>query len=195
VAPRAVHHERVIRAAMDAAEAVYPARFGTLFSAPAELAATLAEHADAVRGFLDRMAGAEEWGVKGLLDRAAAERHLAETSAPADRPASGADYLRRRKQAQQAKRDVAAWASHTGEAILDALAAHALDTRPLTPRPDPSQDAEVVFSAAFLLSTGGALEAFRSDAERLHEAHAEAGLSLRVTGPWPPYSFRPSLGE
>jgi hypothetical protein len=190
VAPRAVHHEAVVEAVMQRAP-VYPARFGTLFSSEARLAATLAAHAEALTVFLARVATASEWGVQALLDRARAEQHRAGT-ADAAPPASGAAYLRRRKAQQAARAGLGAWAEARAGAALNALARHAAATQPLPVRPDPSLDGEVVRNAAFLVDDA-ALDAFRAAVERRSAAHADAGLTLRLTGPWPPYTFRPAM--
>ncbi len=192
VAPRAVHHEAVVEAVMRRAP-VYPARFGTLFSSKAQLADVLVAHGAALRAFLDRVRTASEWGVQALLDRARAEAHRAGT-ADAAPPPSGAAYLRRRKAQQAARAGLGAWADARADAAFATLARHADAVQPLPARPDPSLDGEVVRNAAFLVADA-ALDAFRAAVDRLSATHATAGLTLRLTGPWPPYTFRPALTD
>jgi hypothetical protein len=190
VGPRAYRHEQVVEAVMQGGDPVYPARFGTLFTTPERLAAALEAHEDALRSFFGRVEGAAEWAVKGLLDRDAAA--AAETEAGAAE--SGTAYLQRRKQEQEARASVDAWVEEVAEQLFDPLAAHAADARVLPVPGDAGRDQEVVFNWAFLVPDAQ-VEPFRAEAEREREEHASRGLSLDLTGPWPPYNFRPSLDD
>ena len=60
-------HEEVLARALDA-DALVPFRFGTIFPNEAELRAFLSERERELEETLQRLAGAREWGVKGLLD-------------------------------------------------------------------------------------------------------------------------------
>jgi hypothetical protein len=148
-------------------------------------------HRDALRSYFDTIAGAEEWAVKGLLDRETAKAHIADE--PASAAESGTDYLRRRKQMQEASTAVEEWLDRVADALFEPLATHATETRTLPVQGNAGREAEVAFNWAFLVPQGQA-EAFRSAVAQQDQEHAAEGLSLDLTGPWPPYNFRPSLG-
>lgn len=189
VGPRAFRHEQVVEAVMDGPSPVYPARFGTLFTTPEQLASTLRVHEEALQAFFARVEDAEEWAVKGLLDRDAA------AAAPdAEEAQSGTDYLQRRQQEQEARGAVDAWVDEAAEALFGPLSAHAADTRVLPVQGNAGRDQEVVFNWAFLV-LDAQVEAFRAAARREREEYTSQGLTLDLTGPWPPYNFRPSLDE
>jgi hypothetical protein len=190
VAPRAYRHETVVESVLSSSGPVYPARFGTLFSDAARLESTLDAHRDALRAYFDAVDGAQEWAVKGLLDRDRAAAHVAEAEAEPNE--SGTAYLQRRKRVQDAQADLDDWLDDVAEALLDALAAPARDTRVVPVRGNAGREDEVAFNWAFLVPASGA-EAFREIVERRSAEHEGQGLTLDLTGPWPPYNFRPSL--
>lgn len=191
VAPRAYRHEEVVEQVMENGGPVYPARFGTLFSTQECLREALDTHRDALRSYFDAIAGTEEWAVKGLLDRQDAKTHLAEESPSVGE--SGTAYLQRRKQVQDAEAELDDWLDKTAEGLLDPLSETASDMRVLPVRGNAGREAEVVFNWAFLVPRSN-VDVFRAEVERGRGHHEEAGLTLDLTGPWPPYNFRPSLG-
>jgi Gas vesicle synthesis protein GvpL/GvpF. len=130
--------------------------------------------------------------VKGLLDREAAKAHLTE-EAPSEAE-SGTAYLQRRKQVQDAEADLDDWLDETAEGLLDPLRAPARETRVLPVQGNAGREADVVFNWAFLVPSAN-VEAFRAEVERAEQDHEATGLTLDLTGPWPPYNFRPSLEE
>jgi hypothetical protein len=190
VAPRAYRHETVVESVLASSGPVYPARFGTLFSDAARLESALNAHRAALGSYFDAVDGAEEWAVKGLLDREQAAAHVAEAEAESDE--SGTAYLQRRKRVQDAQADLDDWLDDVAQALLDGLAAPARDTRVLPVRGNAGREDEVAFNWAFLVPESGA-EAFRNAVDRRSQEYASRGLVLDLTGPWPPYNFRPSL--
>jgi hypothetical protein len=202
VGPRAVLHEEVIEAVRDAVP-VYPAHFGTLYAHPDRLRAAVAAHRDALDRFFARVEGTDEWAVKMLLDRDAAAAHRADASATdasatdaSATAASGTEYLQRRKDAQEARASVDAWVQDLADALEADLRARAETVRTQDPQQavQAPADAPVVRSWA-VLATHEAHAALRARVRAANEAHADAGLHVRLTGPWPPYSFRPRIED
>jgi len=192
VGPRACRHEEVIERAMRCSP-VFPARFGTLFSSVERLEGLLKAHYDTVSGFLDSMIDKEEWGVKGLLCEAEAERHL--LAPPSDLPPSpGARYLLERGRRAEADRRLRSWVEAVGASMTEDLQRGSVACRGLraVPRDVSGRDAQVAFNLAFLLLRS-TREDFRLRVERLNAKHSGRGLNLELSGPWPPYSFCPSL--
>jgi hypothetical protein len=197
VAPRACRHEEVVEAVMDAGP-VYPARFGTLFSSVGRLREAVAAHDEVLASYFDRVTGAEEWSVKGHLDRDVAEDHLADADdangqgdeASADAP--GTAYLKRRQREQEARAGLDEWVDRQADALFEALKAGVDGIRVLEPRRRPDDPREAVLNWAVLVPRGsdGGLQQYVST---LAERHAGPGLDLEASGPWPPYNFRPAL--
>jgi len=193
--PRALHHERINEGVMRSAP-LLPLRFGCLFSSPSGVQSWIDRHRRPIERFLDATVNAEEWSIKGWIDRDACARRLAEGDPRfAELPtAKGARYL----QEKRLRRDIAA---KVGPWIRDAEArlrgelqgCVLLDRRLAAPRKELTERPEEPgFHLAALTR--------RDDAARLLERVAELaaetrpyGLDLEVIGPWPPYSFSPPL--
>jgi hypothetical protein len=137
---------------------------------------------------LRRVSGKAEWGVKVyLVPRAQAEQPA---SAPGERPASGIEYLSR-KRAERDTAEVARRATEaTVEQIHDSLREHALEAT-VSPPQDPhlsGDEREMVLNAAYLVRDAGA-DAFGSLVAGLARRHAPDGVVIELTGPWPAYHF------
>jgi hypothetical protein len=126
----------------------------------------------------------EEWGVKGYLtsERAAAARTGA--------PASGTDYLLRKRQA----RDAAESAHEAADALVAGIhqdlarrAGAAVLSRPQDRRLS-GHDGDMVLNASYLVPAAE-VDAFTALVEELGELHRGSGVQLECTGPWPPYHF------
>jgi len=46
----------------------------------------------------------------------------------------------------------------------------------------------MVLNGAFLIQKER-IEEFKSELEKLEEGHADKGLKIQFSGPWPPYNF------
>jgi uncharacterized protein YggL (DUF469 family) len=200
IGPRATRHEEVVEHASEGGP-VYPARFGTLFSTVERLRAAAETHAEALDAFFDRVTGANEWALKGFLNRQAAADQLAQEATASDDASNeasddkpGTAYLKQRQQAQQARQEVDAWLEDVAAALQDDLAAVAADLRVLDPKRAIQADTDdpMALNWALLVATDDET-ALRRCVEQAREAYAAHGLSFRLTGPWPPYNFRPRL--
>jgi hypothetical protein len=163
VARLARAHDSVLRAA-HAQTDVIPFRLGALYASRDAVADMLRERADAFRELLARLRGMTEWGVKGFPQAAPA----------APPPKTGAEYLARRR----AERETATVETAAAE-VHEALAARAAAAELNTPR-----DQGQILNGAYLVPRDAAFAALVDEQGRRH-----AQLELKVTGPWPPYSF------
>ena len=194
VAPRACRHETVVEAVMRASP-VMPARFGTLFSSRERLIAWLAIHYVAISRALDRLGDHEEWAVKGRLNRRAAEAPLlaaalARSVASASR---GARYLEERRIRAGIGQDLNAWLQTLCERVAGQLREHAVEFRERTVGSKASEEEGVpILNWAFLVPCESVGD-FRATVQRITATHAEHGVVLDCSGPWPSYSFCPSL--
>jgi len=197
LAPRACRHEAVLEQVMRLG-AVFPARFGTLFSSTASLESFMRQHEAAISRFLEQVRGQAEWAVKGFFDQARAEaeslarRRSEEPSRPASPP--GMAYLQEQRLRIQTRetlddRLAATCGDLLGE--LNLLASEVVPRRILAhERPEAAR--EMVLNWALLLPAAAVAD-FRGQIERANAEHNRGGLALEVSGPWPPYSFCPAL--
>jgi hypothetical protein len=164
---------------------VLPLRLLTLFSSDERARAEVWRRRRALARRLARVAGRAEWGVQARLDAASAAKAAARPAALGGGP--GTRFLERRRRQRRETRGLAAQARTAAVALYRALARYADDARQ---RPLVAVDgqAALLLDAAFLVA-GTRLARFRQGV-RAHAARAAGrGLRVRLTGPWPPYSF------
>lgn len=170
-------HDRVLEAALETGDVV-PFPLCTIFETPEAVRAMLAAQGDALSAALARVHDMAEWGVKIFARPPEA--------VPATRPASGAEYLARRR----ADRDRADADAEQVDAV--AAQAHAELARharaavlaPLQDRRLSGRDDEMVLNGAYLVPRA-ATDTFTELVAGLDFAE----LTLELTGPWPPYRF------
>lgn len=199
VGPRACRHEAVIERAMRVSPVV-PARFATLFSSRETLATWLETHHDAISRALDRFTDREEWAVKGTLDNRKAEaRFLAAALARQEGVRSsspGRRYIEERKIQAGVGQELDTWLKEVSAGIARALLDHAVEfrEREVVSGGAPDEAGARILNWAFLVSRSR-VDNFNARLQRINAEHAEHGLVLDLSGPWPPYSFCPSLDE
>lgn len=197
VTPRAIEHGRVI-ADVFRNSPVLPVPFGTLFSSSEALEQFLEQNAPLIRNFFEYAGGCEEWGVKALLDRDRLKRSLvssiAEEESGADSP--GLRYLRNRRAEQLADKRLSSWLELNFELVAAALGEYATELRQRRILDDSKQPdgREAVLNLAALI-TRDRVTKLQQRIEAINLERTDLGLSFALTGPWPPYSFCPALGE
>jgi Gas vesicle synthesis protein GvpL/GvpF len=177
----ATAHHSVIDAVSRVRPAV-PMRLATVYSEDGSVRAMLAERGPDVRAVLARTSTCQEWGVKVYA------APPAESSSEAPAPASGADYLRRRRTELDARADSQRKARANAEHIHAVLGHHAAAGR-LHPPQSPKLSgttAAMILNAAYLVPVAGS-DAFATAVQEL--AGESPAVQLHLTGPWPPYSF------
>lgn len=191
VAPRAVRHEEVVSTTAEAGQA-FPLPFGTLFSSLDELRDRIESYGDLIDRYFAETTGCHEWSVKGVIDRDRIEEHLMGGD---DGPASGSDYLRKRKKVQQTRKEVEPWLNELVTPFWEELVDLTRQHRVLSTKTSrQASDEDVVFNWAFLVADDDRV-AFERRIDAFHAANHQEGVELRLSGPWAPYSFRPVLPE
>ena len=150
----AVEHGRVVDALAGRADPLLPARFGSAHVSPEALADALCAHRNALASALRSVEGCVEVGVRGVTA----------PHEPEEAPASGREYLERRRAAVGLV-----------ERVHGPLAAQARAAR---------LERGSGFAAAYLVP--------RDELETFLDAVRDADgpeLALVSSGPWPPYSF------
>jgi Gas vesicle synthesis protein GvpL/GvpF len=182
VAQAAVAHEAVVEHCSRARGAtVIPMKLFTMFSSAARAIADVASRRRVIERTMKRIAGAEEWGVRIF-------RAPAASGSPAiAKPASGADFLRARKQARDAVAHARAAAAAAADLAFDRFRRLARDARVRDARPEPGTNPPILDAAFLVPST--ARTRFKAEVRRQGRALAGAGAELVLSGPWPPYNF------
>ncbi|OLF14416.1 hypothetical protein BLA60_04665 [Actinophytocola xinjiangensis] len=185
-------HDAVVAAVALTVPAV-PFRLTTVYYDDDRVAELLRTDASRFTETLDRIAGRTEWGVRALLDRDRLREP--QPAAPATGSAgAGAAYLRRRRTERDTGARIEQFAREQADTLHAALAAHAVDARRNRPHApalaDPNRP--MILNGAYLVAERDAA-AF---AETVHELDRRTEeVELRLTGPWPAYSFATTGGE
>jgi hypothetical protein len=176
-------HERVLDEALRMG-AVVPFRICTVYARAERVQEMLEREREPLAAAVRRLRGMAEWGVKVYL--VGREDGAAATAAPA----SGTDYLARKRTA----RDAAETARRQLEASVEAVHAR-LHERAAGAVLSPPQDRrlsgrehQMLLNAAYLVADADA-EAFGSVFDEQARRLRAEGLELALTGPWPPYHF------
>jgi Gas vesicle synthesis protein GvpL/GvpF len=175
-------HEAVVEAAMTHGDVV-PFRMCTIYETGDAVRAALAGEANRFAEMLGRLHDTAEWSVKAFVQ-------APETAAASAPPASGIAYLasrRAQREAAESSRETLVDAVAELHATLadDALAA--VLSRPQDRRLT-GRNEEMLLNGAYLLGRESQDEFVRR-LKALGRRYAERGLSVEVSGPWPPYHF------
>lgn len=177
-------HDALIAAVVAAGPAV-PIRLATGYRDDDRVRLVLEQRADEFARTLDHVAGRTEWGVKVFLDPA--RPPVTEAAGPSRRGA-GAAYLARRKDELKSREHTEQRATGQAARLYAALAELAVDAcrHPPQSRALAGHDGQMILNAAYLVEDDGA--------RRFTEAVAACeqdydAILVRLTGPWPPYSF------
>jgi hypothetical protein len=175
-------HELVLDEALRVG-AVVPFRICTIYASPARVEEMLARERELLTAALRRLRGMAEWGVKGFAVAAG-------NGAAAGEPASGTEYLARRRDERAAEEDTRrALDSAVGDvhARLREHAAGAVLSPPQASRLT-GREAEMVLNGAYLVADAD-VDDFHKLVAELDGRHRTDGMQLELTGPWPAYHF------
>jgi hypothetical protein len=179
-------HEEVLDQALDRG-AVVPFRMCTMYGSEASLLAMLDRQRPSFEDALRRLEGVREWGVKAFLTGGGEPAGSVAEPAGA---ASGTAYLVHKQQARKAAEHARERVWATAERIHARLSEQAADSvlgRPQDRRLS-GRDDEMVLNASYLVPDDR-LEGFEALVADLGARHADAGIELELTGPWPAYHF------
>lgn len=179
----AMAHEAVVEH-FAAAGTVIPMKLFTLFTAEDRALEHVRRTRASIDRLLERLAGRAEWGVRLVLDEARAVMSVEPRAAA---PASGTEFLLRRRQERDAVRLLGEAARQEAERVFESLARRADDARRQTP-PADGGPRRVVLDAAFLVPRRRT-RVFRAAVQAAAGRLADRGYDVTLTGPWPPYNF------
>ncbi len=184
VGARALEHEGVIEH-FASRGTVVPMKLFTLFTSDAQAVADVKRRRDLGR-LLAVLAGREEWGLRVSIDPAVLRARASERAAAKPGLSEGTRFLVKRQQEQGAVRAGREDARRRAEDVFGALRPLAADVR----RREPAvvEGATLLLDAAYLVDRDRARD-FGDAARDAARRHAAEGLTVVLTGPWPPYNF------
>jgi hypothetical protein len=196
ITPRALHHARVVEHMWHQAP-VYPAGFGTLFTSRNSLKKLIDRHKFTLEDFFDSTTGMAEWGIKVFFDPQRAEERcmeerLRQEAGRLDALPGGQRYLAEQRLRRECHGGLGVRLETVCRQLAEQLTRQAggFRTNPLPPAEDPARRPLGHWAVLWPRRQGSVLtELLEAEAA----AHAAAGIELRWSGPWPPYSFRPAL--
>ena len=198
IGPRTLRHEEVVETVMEHSP-VLPARFGTIFLSLKGIEEILHTHHDRISHFLDRVSGKNEWAVKGLLDRERAVKEiyamgLEREAVRLSSLSPGMRYLQEKRIRADVEKDLKERVKDIAIEVLNGLCLHASDftEHKLVSRDVTGSDREMILNWAFLVP-GESAEAFHGRIIEVSGRYETKGVLFELSGPWPPYSFCPSL--
>ncbi|MGW1023805.1 GvpL/GvpF family gas vesicle protein [Streptomyces sp. NPDC002577] len=178
-------HEKVI-AALTTVTSPLPLRLATVFRDDSGVRTMIEDEHERLHTALERIAGRVEWGVKVYV---APEKSAPQGQAePEAKPATGRDYLRRKRAARERQESVWERAENFARTVHGHLSRHARATR-LHPPQNPALSrapGRNVLNAAYLVDRSHS-EEFVELVDRTKDE--EPGLRVELTGPWAAYSF------
>ena len=182
----AVPHEAVVEHVARNGTVV-PMKLFTLFRSDARALEHVAKRRKRIDRVVERIDGREEWGLRVLLDEAAALRRARDEVQAVAPGAPGAAFLLRQKKEHDLAREVIEHARDRAEGLFELLAIQADDAR-RRPPPPGEIGKRVLLDAAFLLQRKKA-KAFQTKVRAEAKKLADRDYQLTLTGPWPAYTF------
>jgi hypothetical protein len=195
LAPRTMQHAAVLRQAMQSAP-VYPVPFATLFANRDSLSAFMLAHAHTLAEFFRAVAGMAEWELKASarLDNRAALEALARDAWPDwAQLAPGTRYLRLCRDRPGLVAASRTLAQRIAARLAEQLQPPATASRRLVLQPAPESEGGELVGRFALLVPFDCASALAQRVQALAEETAGDGIALTLSGPWPPFSFRPDL--
>ncbi|RZU23652.1 GvpL/GvpF family gas vesicle protein [Streptomyces sp. BK239] len=180
-------HQQVIDA-LTAVTTPLPLRLATVFRDDSGVRVMMEEREDDFRRTLDRLQGRVEWGVKVYVEPQAEPPASGAGSEAGAKPASGRDYLLRRRMQARAQDDTWQRAERFAGRLHSLLSEHADAARLHAPQNPALSKAsgQNVLNAAYLVPRAGS-EEFVEIVD--HTKDQEPGMRVELTGPWAAYSF------
>lgn len=196
--PKIKRHEEIVRSVTGP---VIPVKFGILYTSRERVLTVLRSGYAALYAFLEFVRDKEEWGVKVYADDGVIQRRVADFSEPLqelDRRLSSATpgeaYLLGRKRADLVQQEAKSLFDRLADEIYHQVLPFSVEGRrsALLSRRATGKEGEMILNAAFLLRKSEVTR-FTEQLDVLAARHERHGLSLEVSGPWPPYNFCPDF--
>ncbi|MGC8658855.1 MAG: GvpL/GvpF family gas vesicle protein [Desulfomonilaceae bacterium] len=198
VAPRAVKHQEAVKKIADLSP-ILPTQFGVLFSSRDSLAKFIETNHPEISEFLAVASDKVEWAVKVYWENSQTKKKLAETEF-ADRfkqlstLSEGARYFKEKQLNAEITKRIS---EHIKTIIIYVSkelseVSHSSKKRKIVIDDSTGEGQQLIANWAFLIDRSQ-FEKFALLVENFNSKLLGEGISFRISGPWPPYSFVPNL--
>jgi hypothetical protein len=192
IGPRALAHEAVIEHFLSF-DAVLPMQLFALFKSDARAVEHIVRNNRRIGRILLRIERQVEWGLRlmwdpGSLDTGKQPRPPHATSVQARRIVSGAAYLVRKRNQRDQSRALLQRARADASRLYRTIAGEASEARRRSDVERTAPGSRLLLDAAFLVPARRT-RAFQAVVRRHAGPLERAGISVSLTGPWPPYNF------
>jgi hypothetical protein len=182
----ALAHEAVVEH-MSRYGVVIPVKLFTLFENDERALMHFGRTRKRIDRLIQHVAGRQEWGVQVSLDERLALKGRIDGHQPAETPRSGTSFLLRKKSEKDVVKAVLIDAAREAGRIFEALSRYADDERQRTPQ-QAGGSIRSLLDATFLVPSPRTPE-FKAAVVTLSKKLQHQGYRIRLTGPWPPYTF------
>lgn len=182
------HHEVIGKIQED--RIIIPIRFGTIFKRKSNLKYILEEYYPRIKNLLFNLEGKEEWGVRAnfkskVLEEFVSKKHKLTNS----HPQTSLDWYQQRKKQLLLNRYVEKELEIQAKEIFKKLKKYSEKYSFMDNLPDFSdKDIHPLFNLAFLVKEDKSPQLVK-EVEDLNKNLLDRGITLDLTGPWPPYNF------
>jgi Gas vesicle synthesis protein GvpL/GvpF len=182
VGPRAIAHERVIELFLSAS-ALLPMHLFTLFTSDDRVVEHVQSDRTRIRRLLKRVEGKVEWGLRLTFAEKAARAQVSK------RPVrSGAEFLARKRDVLGINRTRVKEARGAADRVYKSMFRLVSAAHRRTSLERVAPGSRLLLDAAFLVPVAKS-GAFRSAVRQQIRDLRKAGITMSLTGPWPPYNF------
>ena len=182
VGPRALAHERVIECFLSA-PALLPMHLFTLFTSDDRVVQHVRADKARIRRLLKRVEGKVEWGLRLTFDEKAARAKVSKQPVR-----SGAEFLARKRDVLGVNRARVKEARGEADRVYQSISRLAAAAQRRTSLERAAPGSRLLLDAAYLVPVEKS-GAFRSAVRQQRRALRAVGITMSLTGPWPPYNF------
>jgi gas vesicle protein GvpL/GvpF len=182
VGARAMAHERVIESFLSA-RALLPMQLFTLFTSDDRVVQHVRSDGARIRRILKRVENNVEWGLRLTFDEKATRARISK------RPVtSGMEFLARKRDVLDINRTRLQAAKVSANRVYKSMSRLATAAQRRTSLERAAPGSRLLLDAAYLVPTTNS-RAFRSAARQQTSDLRGGGITVSLTGPWPPYNF------
>jgi Gas vesicle synthesis protein GvpL/GvpF len=182
VGPRAIAHERVIELFLSA-RALLPMHLFTLYTSDDRVVQHVHSDGSRIRRLLKRVEGKVEWGLRLTFDDKAARSKVSK------RPVrSGTEFLARKRDVLGINRTRVKEARGAADRVYKSTSRLSTAAQRRTSLERAAPGSRLLLDAAFLVPVARS-GAFRSAVRQQMRDLRAVGITVSLTGPWPPYNF------
>lgn len=205
LAPRVIAHDTAT-SLLSTAGPFLPTKFGTLFSSTDRLHQFVCHHRTEIDSFLKRIANQREWGIKVFIDWKVVQNALKASSTNDHSSSSGANYLKMKLEQKRVEALSKSLVSDCLAELHNVLGScYEFVVRREVPKNASLLDQSInvnndwISSHAILCNRDQDAASIRTAISKRwpsctsYSAALLKSIRIDVTGPWPAYSFAPSL--